>query len=413
MKYKKEYFYLHVIFILYALGIFLKKIFHFQDGIIDIVIILTILMFLILNLSKTIQGVKKLLQKKVFLLFLLFAVYFIILSFFSYNDFYLIILEFFSVLKWIIYFFLGYLYAYVYLKNDTTFPLKLDILLLSTIVLLFSLATYNWSGIGGVTTLFGFYYNSFESLFSIRSVFATFGFLVFLYALETFQKNRLLGVYLLFSSLIFIFMSGNRKILIAVAIVFLFMKIYNKYKIIIKFLKILIFILGLFFIVQSTIFKKSTQEYSNLNQPRIFSYIKSFQIAYDYFPVGSGPATAFSKGSMVNYSPIYYKYNIDKKWGFGPDDKIKFYNDTYWSQIIAQYGFIGVILILTIYIYIINMTKNIKEKRKISFSLILIIFLLLSISTPILQRIEVSLFIFFLIGMKLGQHDKRKLNEER
>ncbi len=412
LKFQNSSILLSIIFIFYTMGIILKKIFLFQDGLLDIGILTLLLFFLLLKPKKMIKGIKQLFKKKLFLLFLLLTLYYISLSFISHNTFKLIFLEYLSVFKWLIYFFIGYIFAHSYNSNFEAFPKKNDLLLFSLFLLIYSILFYNWSGIGGINTLFGFYHNSYSSIFSLRSVFALFGFIVFIYGINSFNTKRKSSLFLIFSSLVFLFMSGNRKMLIAYFLVLLFMKFKSKYKKILKFLRILLSLFIILLITQLSIFQKSKEEYSSNKQPRIFTYIKSFEIASDYFPFGSGPATFASKGSMVNYSPIYKKYNMDKKWGFGKNDKVHFYNDTYWAQIIGQYGVIGLILVLMIYLEIANQFKY--SNSKINYKVVLLILLFLSLVTPALQRIEISLFIFFSLGIRLKViQDKRKLNEER
>jgi len=402
---RKHSIYLEIIFYIYIIAIFLKKIFPFQSGILDVLILSLLIFFLLLRPKKLWQGLRKLLTKTVFILFLIFTFYYIGLSFISFNSNYLIVLEYLSVLKWILYFFIGYLFAYVYDLLEEDFPQKNSLLFFTIIILIYSISFYNWSGLEGPSTLFGFYSNSYESIFSLRSIFALFGFIVFIYGINIYDRYKYSGLFFVFSSFIFLFMSGNRKMLIAYFLVILFIKFNTKYRKILKFFKILLLFIIALLLLQSTMYKKSIKEYSNDKQPRVFTYLKSFQIASDYFPFGSGPATFASKGSMVNYSPIYKKYNMNKKWGFGQNDKVHFYNDTYWAQIIGQYGVIGVLLLLLIYLKIAGLFR--KDNNRIRYRIILFILLFISIVTPALQRIEISLFLFFVLGMKLRMIERK------
>jgi len=73
----------------------------------------------------------------------------------------------------------------------------------------------------------------------------------------------------------------------------------------------------------------------------------SFRIAWDYFPFGSGLGTFGSYASRVNYSPIYYMYNIFNIHGLSYANPM-YINDSYWAMIIGEYGFIGAILMFGI-----------------------------------------------------------------
>ena len=62
----------------------------------------------------------------------------------------------------------------------------------------------------------------------------------------------------------------------------------------------------------------------------------------DYFPLGTGFATYASDSAFKNYSPVYIKYGFLSESEVSPASY--FMNDTFWSIIIAQTGFIGILL---------------------------------------------------------------------
>ncbi len=388
---------LHFIFYVYSVLLLLKFYFGFNDGIQDIFVIFLILLLLFFRPKKLTLALSRLVKEKIFKISAILFVYYLFLSLLSYNTATIIFFEFLSVFKWLIYFFLGILIANTYRIAFLQFPIKNDILIFTFFVLIYSILTYNWAGIGSASELFGFYNNSYSSIFSLRSVFALFAIVVFIYALNILNTSRLAAYFLLSSSLMFLFMSGNRKMLLATFLLFLFLKIPEKYKSFMGAFKLLIGFIVILLFTQSKFYQESVNEYSNVEQPRVVTYLVSLSIAQDYFPIGSGPATFASKGSMVNYSPIYGEYGLNEKWGFGENDEVHFYNDTYWAQVIAQYGVIGLSLILWIFYEI---SKSLPSSNLIvNYNLQMITFLLLSIVTPAIQRIEVSLFIFFIAGI--------------
>ena len=309
-------------------------------------------------------------------------------------------------MKWLMYFFFGYLLSYVYKIRKPEFSTGI-IATFVTFLMAYSISMYNWSRIGDLSSLFGFYTNSFESVFSLRSVFAIFSIIIFIYGLN--NVNKYMSLYLSFCGLLFIFMSGNRKSLIGLFILFLFAKIKNRrFGGIVRLVKIsvVIFLLILSPLLISTkIMQSSLAEYSNVDQPRVFAYIKSFEIAKDYFPIGSGPATFASKGSRVNYSPIYEEYDMDSKWGFGEDDDVTYALDTYWAKVIGQYGMLGTVLIFLIFFFISKFKYQ--NSGCVSNLAIVLVFLFLAITTPVLQRTEAGLFIFFIFGV---QYNKNSLS---
>ena len=88
--------------------------------------------------------------------------------------------------------------------------------------------------------------------------------------------------------------------------------------------------------------------------------LKSFEIAKDHFPFGSGFGTYGSYYSSVYYSPIYYKYGLNTIFGMSLDNH-KFLCDSFWPMILGQSGFVGVTLyviaIWKLFVYIVKLRK--------------------------------------------------------
>ena len=85
--------------------------------------------------------------------------------------------------------------------------------------------------------------------------------------------------------------------------------------------------------------------------------LKSFEIASDYFPIGTGFGTFASYMSGENYSPVYYLYNLENIYGL-EKGKTEFVSDTFWPMIIGQFGILGTIA----YIYcLVLIFKPIQE----------------------------------------------------
>lgn len=86
--------------------------------------------------------------------------------------------------------------------------------------------------------------------------------------------------------------------------------------------------------------------------PRIQFIITANDVAIDYFPLGSGFATFGGEQARIHYSKLYYKYGFHNRWGMAPiipgESKTpgQFLNDNYIPMILAQTGFIGIILYL-------------------------------------------------------------------
>lgn len=114
---------------------------------------------------------------------------------------------------------------------------------------------------------------------------------------------------------------------------------------------------------------------SNIDWARPRLMVKSFEVAMDHFPIGSGFATFATWNSGVYYSPLYYKYDLSNTWGLQPDFYM-FVGDTYWPAILGQFGFIGLISIVVILIMIYKNICINKDKYKYFQQLSILLYLL-------------------------------------
>lgn len=89
--------------------------------------------------------------------------------------------------------------------------------------------------------------------------------------------------------------------------------------------------------------------------------IKSLEIMKDYFPIGTGFGTYGSYISSINYSEVYYKYELNTVYGLEPSNPV-FICDSFWPMVFGQFGFIGALL----YLYILYLVY---KKIQHSFSI--------------------------------------------
>lgn len=75
------------------------------------------------------------------------------------------------------------------------------------------------------------------------------------------------------------------------------------------------------------------------------TYKTGLLIMKDYFPFGSGLGTFASAAAAKEYSPLYYKYEIDDIWGLTPENPM-FLADTFYPIVYSQFGFLGVLMFL-------------------------------------------------------------------
>ncbi len=75
------------------------------------------------------------------------------------------------------------------------------------------------------------------------------------------------------------------------------------------------------------------------------TYTTGVQIMFhDYIPFGSGLGSFAVAAAAKEYSPLYYKYNLDKIWGLTPDNPM-FLADAFYPTI-AEFGIVGLVLFL-------------------------------------------------------------------
>ena len=65
---------------------------------------------------------------------------------------------------------------------------------------------------------------------------------------------------------------------------------------------------------------------------------------HDYIPFGSGLGSFATAAAAKEYSPLYYKYNLDMIWGLTPDNPM-FLADTFYPTL-AEYGIVGLFFFL-------------------------------------------------------------------
>lgn len=89
---------------------------------------------------------------------------------------------------------------------------------------------------------------------------------------------------------------------------------------------------------------------------------KSFEIAKDHFPLGSGFGTFASYYSGVRYSPLYKIYGLSTVNGLSMSNR-SFMSDSFWPMILGQTGWLGCIAYI---VALAMLFMEIQKLRKIS-----------------------------------------------
>jgi len=80
-------------------------------------------------------------------------------------------------------------------------------------------------------------------------------------------------------------------------------------------------------------------------QVRIALYKGSLEVARDFFPLGAGLGRWGSWMSRVDYSELYYEYDVYRINGLRPRRPVNV-TDTFWPEIIGELGFFGLVAYL-------------------------------------------------------------------
>jgi hypothetical protein len=133
--------------------------------------------------------------------------------------------------------------------------------------------------------------------------------------------------------------------------------------------------------------------------PRKILISSSINIANDYFPTGAGFGTFGSDVTKDSYSKLYYEYGISSIYGLSKDNPALL-TDNYFPMILAQCGWIGLIIVFIILYFLYKDIKLKSNKiNNVGLYLIYIYILISSIAAQILSHylgVLVILMLFFI-----------------
>ncbi len=119
-----------------------------------------------------------------------------------------------------------------------------------------------------------------------------------------------------------------------------------------------------------------------------------------HFPLGSGFGTFGSAEAAKHYSPLYYEYGFNNRWGLSPSYGMFLY-DTYWPAILGQFGWVGFVGYISVYARMflrINKTKTTAPEKAFLYAVFFQYMIhaigaaILSTSTGLIGIIGLALF---------------------
>ena len=111
---------------------------------------------------------------------------------------------------------------------------------------------------------------------------------------------------------------------------------------------------------------------------------KSFEVANDVFPLGSGFATYGSEATKNAYPQLYLSLGFQDVYGLTSDNP-SYLSDMFYSTIIAQYGWVGLVVFVFMLVHFFMDVAQIAREREVFFwaaMAIPIYFIIASTSEP-------------------------------
>ena len=134
---------------------------------------------------------------------------------------------------------------------------------------------------------------------------------------------------------------------------------------------------------------------------RFVLYATSFQVFYDYFPLGSGFASFATFASGAYYSHIYQEYEIDGIWGISKSYH-SFISDTYYPSL-AQFGIVGIVLFILFWIYLMKKSlfyaNTTKDMKLTVISMLIIVFFAIENIADATFTSNRGLFFMMMLGL--------------
>lgn len=120
--------------------------------------------------------------------------------------------------------------------------------------------------------------------------------------------------------------------------------------------------------------------------PRSFIFQNSIAIAGEFFPFGAGAGTYGSAVAKLQYSELYNTLGFYSRWGLSETDG-RFLNDNFWPMVVAQYGVIGMAIIIPLYARIVSVAYrrwSLDSRKSIAAMMIVLNLALSTIGSAIL-----------------------------
>lgn len=128
----------------------------------------------------------------------------------------------------------------------------------------------------------------------------------------------------------------------------------------------------------------------------------ALSVFQNFFPLGAGFASSGSGVTKTIYSPLYYQYGLQNVYGLAPNNP-SYLTDTFWPVVLAQFGFLGLIIwLLLLIMLVVDFYRLGIASGMLVLSLTMIAAILISTtaSGSIFSMQMITLLVAFMTAMK-------------
>ena len=128
----------------------------------------------------------------------------------------------------------------------------------------------------------------------------------------------------------------------------------------------------------------------------------ALSVFQNFFPLGAGFASFGSGVTKTIYSPLYYQYGLQNVYGVAPNNP-SYLTDTFWPVVLAQFGFLGLIIwLLLLIMLVVDFYRLGIASGMLVLSLTMIAAILISTtaSGSIFSMQMITLLVAFMTAMK-------------
>lgn len=336
-----------------------------------------------------------------FLLFLIGLISYYISGF--QRSLYLLIADYLLVFKFLFYFFGIYIFFRHYGKKiDLSTFHRANKYFMSFLIVVATILILKEKFIDGVDrpVLFSDY-SGYTGAFLIYSLIS---FLIYYEFLKIIKINVASTIILIFIIVDLMLLNHSTTLLIAF-LIFLFF-ILNRLNISKVIIYLMLIVAGIICIVLFS--EKITEYFGDSNHPRYLLYYNSLAIFIRCFPFGCGLSLYGTSIASDPYSPLYIELGFNDRRGMR-DGETMFLTDAYYPGIIAEFGFLGLVVL---FFLIYKIIKLITAKKTSKFNLyVFFVFLALAlygVTFNILNTLS-SFAYFFIVLSVFGQEKNRKI----